>query len=175
LRRRTHEQVQKLYDLTVKSLLGAAKDQFHLSLSDISDDQAGPGTPPTHKGPQVVLKKLTDGQVFQKLQQIGDTELAQRASETQNWLSKVAHDQRIGPKDTVGELLNRLFGKDAVEIYGQRKWQSQPMMQQQAPRQRMPMPPQSPNPPGPNPMMPTDQAMHQPPSGPPALSQQGIF
>lgn len=159
LRRDSQEKVQKIYDMTVKQLLGSAKDQYHLALSDIEDDAAEHGQPPAKKGAMAVLDKLNGIQVFNRLQSLGDTNLARQAQETQTWLSTVANDQKIGSKGTVGELLNRLFGKDATETYGKRTWQSQataPQNNDLVPQQ----PPQN-SPPAPE-MPPEPQTQQQP-------------
>lgn len=147
LRRDTQTKVQRIYDMTVKQLLGSARDQYHLALSDIEDDAAEQGRPPTKKGAMAVLDKLNGAQIFNRLQALGDTNLSRQAQETQTWLSTVANDQRIGSKGTVGELLNRLFGKDATETYGKRTWQSQATAPQQPPQNNAPPPEQEQPPP----------------------------
>lgn len=145
LQRDQQANVQKIYDMTIKQLLGSARDQLHLSLSDI-EGEAQPGKPPGKKGPMVVLDKLNGAQIFDRLQGMGNVDLTRRAQETQTWLSQAANDQRVGPKDTVGELLNRLFGKDATEVYGNRTWQATAQTQPQVPQNNAPVPQQPPTP-----------------------------
>ncbi len=137
--------IQQIYDIAIKLLLGSARDQTHLSLSDIEDDSAESGKPPTQKGAMVALKKLNSAQVFQKIEKIGDVDLTQRSQEVQKWLTKVAQDQNVGPKDTVGELMNRLFGSDAIETYGKHTWQSKAQVEPQSPKNNFP-PQQQPDP-----------------------------
>lgn len=122
LQRNQQEQIQKIYDLTVKQLLGAAKDQYHISLNDIEAD-ASAGSPPQQNGAIVVLDKLNRGQIFNRIQSLGDTKLARQAQDTQSWLTQVANKQNVGSQGTVGELLNRLFGDNALDIYGKRQWE----------------------------------------------------
>jgi hypothetical protein len=124
LNRANQQVVQRLYDATTKLLLGAAKDQLNVPLSDIEDDTGSDGKPPTNKGPKVALEKLSNAQIFQKLQAIGDPELAARANQAQNWLQKIANDQTVGPKDTVGGLLDQMFGHGSAQTYGNHTWKS---------------------------------------------------
>ena len=166
LTRDQNSQIQKLYDSIIRLLLGSARDQTHLSLSDIEDDSAANGKPPTQKGAMVALNKLNSAQIFQKIEQMGDMELTRKAHETQNWLNKVAQDQNVGPKDTVGELMNRLFGAGAVETYGDRTWVGKAQVQPQVPRNNNPpqqmQPPQDPNQAAPQPQQPVPDPNMQP-------------
>jgi hypothetical protein len=132
-RREVQAKIQRLYDQTVKLLLGAAKDQTHLNLSDIADDDAGPDSPPQGKGPNVVLKKLQP--VFQGMKALGDPALGTQADQTMQYLSKVGNDQKVGPKDTVGQLLQRMFGKDALDTYGEKRWKVAAKVEPQQPTQ----------------------------------------
>jgi hypothetical protein len=133
LRKQQQEQVGKLYQQVVQLLLGGAKNQTNLSLSDIEDDSSGPGSPPVKKGAQVVLAKLEKAQVFNRIDSLQIPSLTQRAHDVQNYLQKIANDQQVGPKDTVGELLNKLFGDNAVELYGKGLWKASPGANQQPP------------------------------------------
>jgi hypothetical protein len=132
-RREVQAKIQRLYDQAVKLLLGAAKDQTHLNLTDIVDDDAGPGSPPQGKGANVVLKKLQP--VFQGMKALGDPSLATKADQTMQYLSKVGNDQKVGPKDTVGQLLQRMFGKDALNTYGEKRWKIAAKVEPQEPTQ----------------------------------------
>lgn len=132
-RREVQVKIQRLYDQAIKLLLGSAKDQTHLNLSDISDDDAGPGSPPQGKGPNVVMKKLQS--VFQGMKALGDPDLGTQADQTMQYLSKVGNDQKVGPKDTVGQLLQRMFGQDALQTYGERQWKSAAKVEPQEPTQ----------------------------------------
>lgn len=134
MQRQQQQQIQKLYDLTVQQLLGSARDQTHLNLSDIRDDDNSDG-PPTNKGAMVAFKKLQKAHVFDRLKNLGNPKLAARAAETENYLQKVSNDQVVGPKDTVGQLLNRLFGDDAVDNYGKRDWKTSPNFSQSKPKE----------------------------------------
>lgn len=128
------QEVQRIYDTVTKLLLGAAKEQLHVPLSDISDDEGADGQPPQNKGPKVALQKLSDAQVFTKLQQLGDPDMAHRANDAMNWLQKIASDQTIGPQDTVGGLLDKMFGPDSARTYGQHKWKVAPKTPTQTPQ-----------------------------------------
>lgn len=132
-RRETQVKIQRLYDQAVKLLLGAAKDQTHLNLSDISDNDSGPDSPPQGKGANVVMKKLQP--VFQGMKALGDPSLGTQADQTMQYLSKVGNDQKVGPKDTVGQLLQRMFGKDALQTYGDRQWKNTAQVEPQQPTQ----------------------------------------
>lgn len=154
LRREQQQQVQTLYDLVVKTLLGSASGQTQLSLGDIKDD-AGANQPPNPKGSSAALKKLDQAQVFQKLQALNIPDLSTRAHDTQIWLQQIS--KNMSPTATVGGLLNRLFGPDATETYGKHKWTAKP----EAPTQ----PPQ-------NPVPNQNQQMPQPQETPPEMPQQ---
>jgi hypothetical protein len=132
-RRETQVKIQRLYDQAVKLLLGAAKDQTHLNLSDISDNDAGPDSPPQGKGANVVMKKLQP--VFQGMKALGDPSLGTQADQAMQYLSTVGNDQKVGPKDTVGQLLQRMFGKDALQTYGDRQWKHTAQSEPQPPTQ----------------------------------------
>jgi hypothetical protein len=133
-RREVQAKIQRLYDQTVKLLLGAAKDQTHLNLTDITDDDdVGPDSPPQGKGANVVLKKLQP--VFQGMKALGDPSLGTQADQTMQYLSKVGNDQKVGPKDTVGQLLQRMFGKDALDEYGEKRWKLAAKVEPQEPTQ----------------------------------------
>ncbi len=134
LRRDEREKVASLYDQVVRLLLGGAKDQTHLSLSDISDDAPERGQPPKTRGPSVVLEKLQKSGLFDKIAKLGNPQLVRRSEEVQRYLQQVGTDQKVGPSDTVGQLLNKLFGDDAVEMYGKGLYKTQPMAPKQAPR-----------------------------------------
>lgn len=132
LRREQQAEVQRIYDLAVKTLLGAAKDQTQLSLSDIEDDGSA-GKPPSGKGPQVVFNKLNHAQVFQKLKALGNADLATRADKAQQYLNSSGNSGQVGPKKTVGQLLMMMFGDDALDTYGRHKWKISTPSQPQAP------------------------------------------
>jgi hypothetical protein len=116
------EKVQHLYDLVVQSLLGAARDQIQVPLQNIKDSSPTMNKPPQQNGGNVVLKKLTDVGIFQQLQGLGDNDLTYRASQVQNWLQSLPPNNTV----TVGELLTRLFGENALDMYGDRQWQQMP-------------------------------------------------
>lgn len=132
-RRDTQVKIQRLYDQAVKLLLGAASDQTHLNLSDITDNDAGPDSPPQGKGANVVMKKLQP--VFQGMKALGDPSLGTQADQAMQYLSKVGNDQKVGPKDTVGQLLQRMFGKDALQTYGERQWKHMAQVEPKQPTQ----------------------------------------
>jgi hypothetical protein len=131
-RRDVQAKIQRLYDQTVKLLLGSAKDQTHLSISDIADDDAGPDSPPQGKGANVVLKKLQP--VFNGMKALGDPDLGTKADQAVSYLSQVGNDGKVGPKDTVGQLLQRMFGKDALDTYGEKRWKMAAPVNQQQPK-----------------------------------------
>lgn len=133
LRKEQQERVEKLYQDVFKALqLAGDTTQTQKSLSDIQDNNVGPDSPP-RKGPMVVLKKLEQAQIFNRIEQLQIPSLTQRAHDVQNYLQKIANDQQIGPADTLGQLLNKLFGDNAVELYGKGLWKTSPGPNQQAP------------------------------------------
>jgi hypothetical protein len=133
LRREQQQQVEKIYNQVIQLLLGGAKDQTHLSLSEIEDDSSTSERPPSPKGAMVVLKKLEKNQIFNQIDKLQIPSLTQRSHEVQTYLQKIANDQKVGPKDTVGGLLNKLFGDNAVELYGKGRWKSAPTAPSQKP------------------------------------------
>jgi hypothetical protein len=130
LRRDQQSEVQKIYDLALQTLLGGAKDQTQLSLSDISDDSGKSGS---SKGPMVVFNKLNKAQVFEKLKALGNPDLQTRADQAQQYLQSSANTQKVGPNKTVGQLMMMLFGDDALNTYGKHQWKSAPQVDLQTP------------------------------------------
>lgn len=127
LRREQQQQVQKIYDNVVQALVGSAPDNAYTTpISDIQDRNTQPGQPP-EKGARLVLKKLESTHIFDKLRQLQIPQLERQATQTQMWLQHIGDPERAtGPKNSVGDLLNRLFGPNATEVYGQHKWQLSP-------------------------------------------------
>jgi hypothetical protein len=133
LRKQQQAEVEKLYQNVLKALsLGGAKNITNMSLSDVVDDDSGPDSPPIKKGAMVVKSKLEKSGVFNQMMKMPT--LMQRAGDVQNYLQKIANDQQVGPKDTLGELLNKMFGPNAVELYGKGLWKTAPSPTPHAPQ-----------------------------------------
>lgn len=125
LRKDQHLQVQKLYDAAVKALgiNGAPTAAATTTLGDIQDDSGNPDRPP-EKGVRLVQNKLQH--VLDALSKIPHFE--DRVADVQNWLQRLAAPSSSGtprPNETVATLLKKMFGNDALSLYGEKKWKTQ--------------------------------------------------
>jgi hypothetical protein len=94
------------------------EDAASESLSKINfGRQSGEKT--TFKGKKAVLKRLANGQIFDKLKQVGDPELAKTVERAEQWLgteeSEPEHSSNAST--TVGELLKMLFGQKYFDSF----------------------------------------------------------
>ena len=124
--------VNRFYDRIVKELVGGDKKNITMDLSDFEDSKAGPGAPPKHKGSQAVMSKLSP--IFAQMKNAGIPELTARVGHVENWLQKMATDQKVGPGAQVKDLLTNLFGQNAVELYGGDAFQASPNATPQPPQ-----------------------------------------
>ena len=72
-------------------------------------------TPPV-KGGTAALKKLNNGQIFDKIK-AADTNLTDHVEEAEKWLNKISNDGKAHGA-TVGDLMQRLFGEKFNELSG---------------------------------------------------------
>lgn len=120
LRKDQYKLVNQLYQLTLKAL-GVAGTPNAYATTEIEDlSKKG-----DHDGGVSHLQSKLQ-HVFNKLGTIPHFE--DRSAETQKWLSELSRptaDGSVRPDSTIGELLKKMFGSDALQMYGEGKWKVQ--------------------------------------------------
>ena len=106
------KQIRQIWSDTFKSLgIGGLSDEdaAHQSLSRINFNDRNSDHSSTFKGKQAALKRLENGQIFQRLQQLQDPELVKTVENVKQWLGD---KDETGPNasTTVSTLLQKLFG-----------------------------------------------------------------
>ncbi len=89
------------------------EDAAHQSLSRINYNDRSSGTQSTFKGKQATLKRLENGQIFQRLLQLQDPDLVKAVEDAKNWLGHSGEDGASGETNastTVSTLLQKMYG-----------------------------------------------------------------
>jgi len=107
------KQIQGVWADTFKALgVGGLSDEdaAHQSLSKITYGARRPSDSgmSTFKGKRATYKRLENGQIFNRLQQIGDPELNKNIEDTKAWLGQ--NDVKDNGDTTISTLLQKLFG-----------------------------------------------------------------
>lgn len=95
-------------------------------------------TPPI-KGGTAALKKLNNGQIFDKIKS-ADVNLTDHVEEAQKWLNKISNDGKAHGA-TVGDLMQRMFGDKFNDLSGD----DMPDLGDDAKAEVPPQPPKPPN------------------------------
>lgn len=117
------DQIRQVWQDTFKALgidgLGNKIDAAHTSLGSISfghsarADKRGN----TFHGKQAVQKRLENGQIFKRLEELNDPKLRQTIQATKRWLDTKDDGHGANGNTTVGTLLKTLFGDDTFYKY----------------------------------------------------------
>jgi len=134
-------QLQQVWADTFKSLgLGGLTDedaaQQSLSKITFGARSMGRGPDSTFKGKQAVRKRLENGQIFNRLEQLSDPNLRKTIEDTRKWLDTEDGQHSANASTTVSTLLQKLFGP-----YFQKFIDSDFPKPDQAKAQVQPMPP----------------------------------
>lgn len=110
------EELQRIWADTFKALgVGGLSDEdaAQQSLSKITLNQRSPDHDQnsTFKGKQAARKRLENGQIFSRLEKLGDPELRQGVEDARRWLDTQDADHEANASTTVSTLLQRLFGE----------------------------------------------------------------
>lgn len=90
----------------------ADEDAAQQSLSKINYGQRGSGNGVNNfKGKQAARKRLENGQIFSRLEKIGDPELKQSVEDARKWLDQNEAGHEANASTTVSVLLQKMFGK----------------------------------------------------------------
>lgn len=109
----SEKELQRLWSDTFKALgVGglADEDAAQQSLSKITYNNRNIDRQSVFKGKQAVRKRLENGQIFNRLQSVGDPELRQTVDATRKWLDTDDGELSSNASTTVGNLLQKLFG-----------------------------------------------------------------
>jgi hypothetical protein len=110
-------QIRDIWGDTFKALgIGglADEDAAYQSLSKIVYGQRAPsGNASTFKGKKAAYKRLENGQIFNRLLQLGDPEVVRQVEDAKQWLGTNDDDPKTqnNGDTTVSTLLQKLFGK----------------------------------------------------------------
>lgn len=102
-------ELKRIWDDTFKALgvdgNGSDADKIVLSLSNVEFDRRSSGSP--YKGRIAVMKRLDDGQIFDRLNKLNDPKVSQQVANTQQWINS---DSSSNGSTTIGTLMQKLFG-----------------------------------------------------------------
>jgi len=111
------KQVEKIWKDTIKLLVGGQgeEDAATKTLKQVTQDSS-----PTESPRTVVRHLLANNQVFNRLQQLGDPDIAKDIEKTQEWLDQAEEDRGEGkpPAKKVSTLLQYLFGNRFGALMG---------------------------------------------------------
>lgn len=163
-------QLQRIWADTFKALgLGGLSDEdaAQQSLSKVTFNQRSPDSHGnTFKGKQAVRKRLENGQIFNRLEQLNDPEIRKNIEDVRRWLDSNDGDTSSNASTTVSNLLQKIFGQDTF----QKLIDSDFPKQDDAKAQVQPMPPSNMGQEMPNP---DTSANPQPPGQPPMSGMMG--
>lgn len=155
--------IQKIWTDTFNALgIGGLSDEdaAQQSLSKITyNSRNSDNDSSTFKGKQAVRKRLENGQIFSRLEKIGDPEIEKNLENVKRWLDSNDGKNTTNSSTTVSGLLQKLFGQKNYENFIDSKFPKA----DQAQAKVQPMPPKpdmgqnTPNNPPPDQNMPPKQ------------------
>lgn len=174
--------LQAIWSDTFKALgVGGLSDEdaAQQSLSKITFNQRSPEEQGNvFKGKQAVRKRLENGQIFSRLENLNNPDLKKQVEDTRRWLDTQNSESSSNASTTISVLLQKLFGQETFEKFIDANFpktdSAKAEVPSQPPKQNAGVPPETTSPSNPG-QKPNNQPPQQPPTqpGPPMSGMMG--